>query len=211
MEDLKMHERELAALPPPSAPPPPPALNPRPDPMQRTLLIALFATGVAAALAGWLLDFPKAALVERGGYFFATHALLVAAAWLPPSVLSRRVDQWLERWVGNASGGYYGMMALATFACLEFHSMLDDIAGFSPADLDTRDLIRELVVGFSVGWLQNFIAAMTWFMPIFADGGAPSGIAFIGVTWGVFMLSRRLIPPAALTPRGKREAGATTR
>jgi zinc transporter ZupT len=206
-----MHERQPAAMPPLAAPPPPPALNPRPDPLQRTLLIALFTLGVAAALAGWLLDFPKAALVERGGYFFATHALLVAAAWLPPSVLSRRVDQWLEQWVGNASGGYYGMMALATFACLEFHSMLEGIAGFSLADVSTRDLVRELAVGFGVGWLQNFVAAMTWFMPIFADGGAPSGIVFVGVTWGVFVLSRRLIPSAALTPRAKREPRAAPR
>jgi hypothetical protein len=211
MEHQPMHEREPAAMPHFPAPPPPPALNPRPDPLQRTLLLALFACGVVAALAGWLLDFPKAALVERGGYFFATHALLVAAAWLPPSVLSRRVDQWLERWVGNASGGYYGMMALATFACLEFHSMLDGIAGFSLVDVDARDLVRELVIGAGVGWLQNFIAAMTWFMPIFADGGAPSGIVFIGVTWGVFVLSRRLIPPAALTPRAKRESGTGQR
>jgi hypothetical protein len=114
--------------------------------------------------------------------------------------VSRRVDRVLEKSVRNSSGGYYGVMALATFACLEFHSLFDGLVEFEFSTRVLRELGLQWLMGFSVESLRNLISAMIWFGPLFSGGSSLAGLAFIAITWGVFRLCRGVLPHDAFEP-----------
>src|SRR5688572_11003033 len=100
----------LPAAPPSVLPPPPPALDPRPSLLQSRWLGVLFGVGLLLIFLGLALHAATGLLLQRAGFFLATYAVLIGAAWLPAGVLSRRVDALVERWVRNSSGGFYGVM-----------------------------------------------------------------------------------------------------
>ncbi len=179
-------------------PPPPPALDPLPSRVQQITLLLLLVTGLCAALAGMLLSFQYHELLQQGGFFLMTYAVLMAASWLPPSVLSRRVDRLLERWVRNSSGGYYGVMALATFAQLELASLLDSIAAFEFAIPQLREFAIHTAIGFSMDAVMNFVWAMAWPGKLLPQHGLWAAAILVAATWGVFRLGREILPHTML-------------
>lgn len=187
-------------------PPPPPALDPLPSRVQQITLLRLFVAGLLAALAGMWLSFQHHELLQHGGFFLMTYAVVMAASWLPPSVLSRRVDRLLERWVRNSSSGYYGVMALATFAQLELASVLDSIAGFEFAISKLREFAIQTAIGFSREAVMNFVWAMAWPWKLMPEHGLWPAAILVAATWGVFRLGREVLPHTMLqaalrTPR----------
>lgn len=179
-------------------PPPPPALDPLPSRLQQMTLLLLLVAGLLAALAGMLLTFQHHELLQHGGFFLMTYAVVMAASWLPPSVLSRRVDRLLERWVRNSSGGYYGVMALATFVQLELASLLDSIGGFEFAIPKVREFAIQTVVGFSMDSLMNFVWAMAWPWKLMPEHGFWAAAILVAATWGVFRVGREVLPHTML-------------
>lgn len=179
-------------------PPPPPALDPLPSALQRSLLTGLFAGGILVFVVGLLLEARYATLVERVGVFCAVYAILVAASWLPPSVLSKRVDDALEKWVRGSATGYYGMMAFATFTHLEIQSVFDSIAEF---ELSMSSLIQapmKWIIGVSVDSIMNFVWGFAWPGNLFQSRASAIGPALVvAITWGVFALGSKVLPHAS--------------
>jgi hypothetical protein len=178
-------------------PPPPPALDPRPTPLQYRILLTLFGAGLVAFVSGLLMSTREAMLVQRGGVFFAVYALVVAASWLPPSVLSRRIDATLDKWVRGSATGYYGMMALATFVHLEIGSLFDAVTGFEFSVAAVRDAAVQWLIGFSQESIMNLVWGFAWPGNLFqarADAMLP-GI-LVGITLLIFRACGRLLPHA---------------
>ena len=197
--------------PPPAPgvlPPPPPALDPRPTPRQRSVLLALFGTGAACVLAGLLLPAPFGLPVQRGGCFLATYAALIAAAWLPASVLSRRVDALIERWVRNSSGGFYGVMALSVFLQLELVALASRLAGFEFSAQFLREAALQRLIGFSQDSIMSFVWGMAWPGRLLKDHGPQTTVALVVLAWLVFRASRGVLPHATFARRPKASGAA---
>ena len=189
------------ALPADAAlPPPPPAMSPRPTAFQLQLLVGLFAAGSLLAIVGGFGAFRYHMHVELAGMFFATYAAMVALSWLPPSVLTRRVDKLLDRWVRNSATGYYGVMALGAFIALEIPNFVDNLLNF---ELDVKRMIMERVMRFSAQSLENFIKAMAWPGLVLPRGEFVGAAALVGATWGVFKATSRVLPHATFRKRDK--------
>jgi hypothetical protein len=198
MQESSTLESSSPPLPEPMLPPPPPALDPRPSQRQTAFLLGAFVVGALLILFGLVVDFRFDRVLQHAGFFLATYALVVGASWLPPSVLSQRVDRILDKWVRSSTGGYYGVMALAMFAYLELHATLDGLAGF---EFPTRGLIQFLVqsvVGASVQAGMNLGQAMGWPWPLISHAGFPAAPIFVGLTWGVFRLGSTFLPHASM-------------
>lgn len=181
-----------------ASPPPPPALDPLPSRIQQITLLLILVAGLSAALAGMLFSFEHHELLQHGGFFLMTYAVVMGASWLPPSVLSRRMDRLLDRWVRNSSGGYYGVMALATFAQLELASLLDSIAAFEFAIPQLREFAIQTAIGFSMDSVKNFVWAMAWPWKLMPEHGIWAAAILVALTWGVFRLGRELLPHTML-------------
>jgi hypothetical protein len=203
--------RTARPLPPPAAapdalpadaslPPPPPPMSPQPTALQLRLLGGLFAVGSVLALVGGLGDFRYHLHVELAGMFFATYSAMVALSWLPPSVLTRRVDKLLDRWVRNSATGYYGVMALGAFVALEIPNAIDNLLNF---DLDVQRMIMERVMRFSAQSLENFIKAMAWPGLVLPRGEFVGAAVLVGATWGAFKAGARVLPHATFQKRDK--------
>lgn len=188
---------------PPAAdglPPPPPMQSPRPTRVQLQLLVGLFVVGVALALVGALGDFRYHVHVELGGMFLATYSTMVALSWLPPSVLSRRADKLLDRWVRSSGAGYYGVMALGVFVSLEIGNFFENFLHF---ELDVKRMILERLMRFSTQSLENFIKSMAWPGLILPRGQFTGAALLVGATWGVFKATSRVLPHATFAKREK--------
>jgi hypothetical protein len=183
----------------PTLPPPPPPMSPHPTALQLRLLGGLFVIGTGLALVGGLGEFRYHLHVELAGMFFATYSTVVTLSWLPPSVLTRRVDRLLDRWVRN-SAGYYGLMALGAFIALEIPNAIDNLLSL---DLDVQRMIMERVMRFSAQSLENFIKAMAWPGLVLPRGEFVGAAVLVGATWGVFKLSARVLPHATFQKRAK--------
>lgn len=178
-------------------PPPPPALDPLPSPLQRRLLVGLFAGGIAVFVAGLLIDARAGMLVERVGVFCAVYAVLVAASWLPPSVLSKRVDDALEKWVRSSATGYYGMMAFATFSHLEIQSLIDAVTGFEFGMPELFKAPLHWAIGAGMEALMNFVWGFAWPGNLFQSRAPAIGPALVvAITWGVFAAGSKVLPHA---------------
>lgn len=176
-------------------PPPPPRFDPRPNPWQQRLLLAVFVIGLLAIAVGHLLDLPHARHIQRGGFFAACYALVVAASWLPASVLSQRVDAMLDRWVSHGATGYYGMMALASYAYLEIRTITESITAFSFSRDWIRDALIHWATGFSIESVMNFVYAMAWPGLLWGKGGGGlAPVVLIATTWVIYEGGRRVFP-----------------
>jgi hypothetical protein len=209
---------DAVAVPPPISaesgglqlPPPPPPLDPLPTRAQSTMLASMFGAGALTALIGTLVDFRYAGLMQQGGAFFATYAALVAASWLPPSVLTRRVDKLLDRWVRNSATGYYGVMALAAFGVMEAESMIEGIANFD-LDFSMGNLVQvivQTVIGMSIDSIKNFGLAMGWpgTAVLSTPAGAMPGFLLVALTWGAFRIGSKVLPHASFELRKPKKA-----
>lgn len=202
-----------ARIEPPPAPgplpPPPPALDPRPTARQRQVLLALFGAGAGAVVGALLLPAAYVLPVQRGGFFLATYAVLVAAAWLPArGVLSRRIDALLERWVRNSSGGFYGVMALSVFLQLELVAAARRLAGFEPSLEFLRESALQRLIGFSQDSIMSFVWGMAWPGRLLKDHGPQATVALAAIAWIVFRASRGVLPHAAFAARPKASSSA---
>jgi hypothetical protein len=184
-------------LPPLAVPPPPPALDPLPSPLQRSLLLGLLIAGLATFLVGLMIDARYGHLVERVGVFLVVYAVLVAASWLPPSVLSKRVDDALEKWVRGSATGYYGMMAFATFSHLEIRSLFESIAAFDFSMSALVEAPMKWIVGVGLDSIMNFVWGFAWPGNLFQSRASAFAAGLVvAVTWGVFALGSRVLPHA---------------
>lgn len=187
-------------------PPPPPALDPRPNRTQATVLWILFGAGATLVVVGASLPLPHPLLWQRAGCFLATYAALIAAAWLPASVLSQRVDALIERWVRNSSGGFYGVMALSVFVQLEVVALAQRVAGIEVSAGFLREALVQRLIGFSQDSIMSFVWGMAWPGRLIQDHGAQAtGLLALGA-WLVFRLSRGVLPHAGLKARPKLSA-----
>lgn len=168
--------------------------------MQLQLLGGLFAVGVLLAIVGAIGDFRYHVHVELGGLFFAVYSTLVALSWLPPSVLTRRLDKVLDRWVRSSGAGYYGVMALGVFVSLEIGNFIESFLEF---DLDVKRMVMERVMRFSMQSLKNFISAMAWPGLVLPNGQFVGAAVLVGATWGVFKATARILPHATFAKRPK--------
>ena len=198
MNDQPEFARDVELPLPQSLPPPPPALDPLPSTLQRSMLIGLLASGTVIFVVGLLIDARYGDLVERTGVFFAVYAVLVAASWLPPSVLSKRIDDALEKWVRGSATGYYGMMAFATFTHLEILSVFDSIAEF---DFSMSTLVEapiKWIIGVSVDSIMNFVWGFAWPGNLFQSRASAIGPALVvAVTWAIFAFGAKVLPHAS--------------
>lgn len=190
-------------------PPTPPRFDPRPTPLQQRLLLGLFGAGAVLALVGYLFDFGLARLLQRGGWFLLCYAFVVGTSWLPPSILSRRVDAFLDRWIKTGATGFYGVMALATYAHLELRTFVESVVEFEFGSDLVRDTLMQWVMGFSVDSLKNFVMAMAW--PATLWGKQATGLApviLVAASWGVYEIGRRLLPQRERTEATTSKASA---
>jgi F0F1-type ATP synthase membrane subunit c/vacuolar-type H+-ATPase subunit K len=179
-------------------PPPPPALDPLPSTVQRSLLLGLLVVGIATFGAGLLIEARYGDLVERVGVFLAVYAVLVATSWLPPSVLTQRVDAALEKWVRGSATGYYGMMAFATFTHLEILSLFDAIVDFEPSMSALIEAPLKWLIGFSTESIMNFVWGFAWPGNLFQSRANAIGPGLVvGITWAVFALGAKVLPHAS--------------
>lgn len=193
----------LAAPSVPSAPPPPPANDPLPTPLQVKVLAGLFVAGVVAVAIGFLVG-AYGPVVQRGGVFLAVYSVLAAASWLPPSVLSRRIDATLERWVRGSATGFYGMMGLATFVHLELITMIDAVGSFELSAGAMKQALIQRVIGFSQESLMNFVWGFAWPGNLFQNRAGLAPFVLVGLAWALFRVGARVLPHANFQG-GKRE------
>lgn len=180
--------------PSPPLPPPPPVLDPRPSALQSRWLGVLFGGGVLLILTGLALQTNAGLLLQRGGFFLATYAVLIGAAWLPSGVLSRRIDTLVERWVRNSSGGFYGVMALSIFLQLEAVALVRRILEFEPSVDELRNAVIQHLIGFSQDSVMSFVWGMAWPGRLLKDHGSSATAALAVAAWLVFRLSQRIVP-----------------
>lgn len=199
-------------------PPPPPRFDPRPTMLQQRLLIAFVSVGAIVVTLGYALDVSFARTLQRGGLFLLCYAGVVAASWLPASVLSKRLDAMLDRWVQHGASGYYGMMALATYVHLELRTVYESTLEFEFDSGFVRDALMQWVTGFSIESMLNFVKAMAW--PGMLWGKQAAGLApviLVAATWAAYELGRRFLPQPKMAsgvasgpetaPRPKRRRG----
>lgn len=216
------------SLPPTPPPPSPPALrsaagaDSAADPAAPQSLPVAYQPpthGQLGLLAGYLLAgavlaLLGAALGGRGGaagwhlgLFLCCHAGIVAASWLPPQVLSRRLDAWLDRWVADVGGGFYGLMALSLFVGLEVAALVEDVRGFELSLGRMAEAMLPWLLGFSLESLMNSLKAIIWPVFLLSALGTTGALVTAGLAWGLFALGARVFPqPAFLTARRPRKS-----
>lgn len=178
---------------------------------QVSLLLAYLAAGMVLVLVAAALDGGGALAAWQLGLFLCCHAVIVAASWLPPQLSTRRLDAWLDRWVKDVGGGFYGLMALSSFVGMELSSLFDDLVGFelSPGSIATA--LVPWLLGFSLDSLINSLKAIVWPVFLLEDLSVAGALLTVGVAWALFAVGARVFPqPAFMTakrpPRGKRAA-----
>src|SRR5690554_3934115 len=154
-------------------------------------LLALAAT---AGLLLWLIGYivlERNWLLSAFGLFLLTYAAVVAAGSLPDEWISRRLDDVLDRWVRDHSGGgFYGMVALSVFVGMELEVLLDPREGLLSGWSFVEGQVVQLLIGFSVESLKNMIIAMIWPWPLIARAGLVNAAIFSFACWAVFVLAR---------------------
>lgn len=159
---------------------------------QLALLALLGSAGLlVTAVALALLRYDALLLV---GLFLCSHAVIVAASWLPGGVLSARLDQKLDKWVADVGGGYYGLMALAMFLGLELQSLWSDVWDFDFSASAIGSAALPWIIGFSIDSVVNGIKAAVWPALLFVEAGAIGALAVVGLTWAVFAVGSKLFP-----------------
>lgn len=192
---------QVPTAPPSALPPPPPTLDPRPSRLQARWLGVLCGLGVALILVGLAWQGATGLLLQRAGFFLATYSLLISAAWLPSSVLSRRVDTLIERWVRNSSGGFYGVMALSVFLQLEAVAVVQRIADFELSTGALHKVLIQHLIGFSKDSIMSFVWGMAWPARLLRDHGGVATAVLAVAAWLVFRLSQRIVPHVGLQKR----------
>lgn len=173
-------------------------------------LLALVAT---AGLLLWLTGY---IVLERNwlpgafGLFLLTYAAVVAAGSLPDEWISRRLDDVLDRWVRDHSGGgFYGMVALSIFVGMELEALLDPRDGLLSGWSFVEGQVVQLLIGFSVESLKNMIIAMIWPWPLIARAGLVNAAIFSFACWAVFVLARNWLPVPDFTAKPEVEDDAS--
>lgn len=185
-------------LQPDTPPPPPPAPEHVPPTHgQLVLLLGYLGAGMLLVLLAGVLQRGASAASWTLGLFLCCHAVIVAASWLPPQLSSRRLDSWLDRWVKDVGGGFYGLMAVSTFVGRELASLYDDIVGF---DLSLGSIASALVpwlIGFSIDSLMNSLMAIIWPVALLDHLSVTAALVVVGIAWGLFALGAKVFPQPA--------------
>jgi hypothetical protein len=177
-------------------------MDPRPTRLQLQVLGTMFGTGASLAAIGAFGTFRHDIHVELGGLFCATYATLVALSWLPPSVLTRRVDKLLDRWVRNSATGYYGVMALAAFVSLEARNVVDNLLGF---EFDVQRMLMQRLMGFSIESMKNLGLAFGWPALVLKNGQSVAALVTVAATWSLFHATARVVPHATFRKRKEKK------
>lgn len=172
----------------------------------------LLALAAGIGLALWLTGY---FVLERNwlpgafGLFLLTYAAVVAAGSLPDEWISRRLDDVLDRWVRDHSGGgFYGMVALSVFVGMELEALLDPRDGLLSGWSFVEGQVVQLLIGFSVESLKNMIMAMIWPWPLIARAGLVNAAIFSLACWTVFVLTRNWLPVPDFTAKPEVEDDA---
>ena len=168
-------------------------------------LLALFAgIGVLLGTIGVLRESFGATLLL--GLFLCCHAVIVAASWLPRGVLSVRLDAFLDKWVADIGGGYYGLMALAMFGGLEARGLWSDLWDFEFSVGAIGTALVPWLIGFSIDSVMNGIKAALWPVFVASELGTGGAIACALLAWGLFAIGTRVFPqPDFLRQKGRRK------
>lgn len=164
---------------------------------QIALLLAYLGAGLLLLAIGALFEGSAGVVVRLIGPFLCCHAAIVAASWLPAGVLSRRLDTFLDRWVGDIGGGFYGLMALAMFVRLEVDAVYQEVTGFDFSAGAIGGAVLPWVIGFSLDSLLNSIKAAIWLPYLFGQIGLWGTAATVGMAWGLFAFGSRVFPQPA--------------
>lgn len=178
-------------------------VQPPPTRLQQSALLVLAALGSVLLAASFVIEGGGERIERLLGAFLVTHAFVVAASWLPAGVLSDRVDRFLDSWVGSVSSGFYGLVALASFALAEATDLADDIAAFDIAAFGISEWLIPWLTGFSIDSVMNMIWATVWPLKLISEYGLRPGMLFVALSWGAFWAGTRLFPvqPLAARPR----------
>ena len=172
-------------------------------------LLGLFGfVGLLLALVGFAQEAFGAVLLV--GLFLCCHALIVAASWLPHGVLSARLDAFLDKWVSDIGGGFYGLMALAMFIGLEIDGFWSDLWDFDFSAGAIGTALLPWLLGFSIDSILNGVKAAAWPGFIVSQVGTGGALATVAVAWGLFVAGSKVFPqPRFLTEKRRKRKGTT--
>jgi len=196
-------------------PPQPPALPARSaitlTPEQTRLALLTLAGMGAALMLLSLFNWSIATAMLQLGAFLLTYAAVVSLSRLPPNRLGQRVDRFLEQQLQRGFTGFYGVMAIATFARLEVRDIASDIVDF---ELSTGQLVQSLVqglIGFSIDSVMNVVWAALWPVKLLEGSGWFGMLVATALAWLVYRAGSQMFPDVHRrldTPRKRRRGKA---
>lgn len=147
------------------------------------LLITITLLALPVGLLTWLLfgRLYAAGRLERGLDRKATRQALKR---IRKETRKDKSDFLNTRWM-KFGGGFYGLVALWTFVCIEATELASFVAGFESFAKLFENGVLSFVIGVLANQLVNFITALLWFgwWPS-ADGGGTAILAFVAAYAG---------------------------
>jgi hypothetical protein len=103
-----------------------------------------------------------------------------------------RVGNMLHNKIVSFGGGYYGTMAVLTYALIECVEILQFLASIFDPDTWINRLGVELLVEFLVNSITNLVAAFVWFSTLPAYIRIENGWIWLAVTYGAYWLALQI-------------------
>ena len=164
---------------------------------------AIASVGAATLMISLLLPLPWSQVLSLPAAVALAACLVAALAWLPDSLLGKRVDRALERWYRNRRAGLYGLVALAMFGLLEGETLVTRIAELELSEVSLGKLLAGWFVRVSVDSILNGVFASIWPIQLWRTIAPGPAIACIlaslavgsGAQWALRLPSTAVPPP----------------
>jgi hypothetical protein len=147
-------------------------------------VIPLFLMLPVALLAWWLFSrLHTSGRLERG---LDRKATKLALKRIKAETKKDKSDFLNTRWM-RFGGGFYGLVALWTFVCIELSELMSFIANFNGFAELFQNGVLHFLIGVAVNQLQNFVTALLWFSWWPGNGGGGTVILGIAAAYAGYL------------------------
>lgn len=147
-------------------------------------VIPLFLMLPVALLAWWLFSrLYSSGRLERG---LDRKATKLAMKRIKTETRKDKSDFLNTRWM-RFGGGFYGLVALWTFVCIELSELTAFFGNFNGFAELFQNGILHFLISVAVNQLQNFVTALFWFGWWPSNGGGGTPMLWVAAAYAAYL------------------------